>query len=570
MGLSSKEKLDIIKGSLSGAVDKPAFLAIQEAEELLAEEEAIKEQSQPAQEQPIEQPEVASTGGTVPASPNVPHPSTGSSQPHLVNSASSMEIGFNQASGTSRGATTLGTEGTYKKGGFNFNKKNNYSIKTVDYSKEAIKKRQENNKSNLSTSEKIDLGLSSMGMIPGVGIVPDAINTVSNFGQGIYHTITGDTDQAKTDYANAGLAATAMIPVFGTGVTAGKNAKTLYRVVNASDMKNATKYASTIPEAGTVGRRTGIMGDVQKNTDFDHLNATTDQSWILGKNNLFDRYDGTHVAKLKYNPLHFKNKNVGTVIDNDNLAKIRPGTGTNMRVSGPDGQNITTIMGPKGTQVADVEEILTKEDYLKLHNKNPKFKWQDGGFNYDPPKIKKSMSMEELLRRQRFQESSFRHGAVNKDSGATGVAQIMPDTLKYAKMKGWVPKSVTMKDLKNFDVSEKIQVNYMNNLIDRDWNKGSETVKRAKALIAYNWGPENTRKRLNKLKKEGIDIYADDLSWIAHFNEESRGYVDRILLNKGDFEEQYTKGLTTNIPLKKRKGGYRDSKMLYNKAKRKK
>ena len=95
-------------------------------------------------------------------------------------------------------------------------------------------------------------------------------------------------------------------------------------------------------------------------------------------------------------------------------------------------------------------------------------------------------------------------------------------------------------------------------------------MRRAKALIAYNWGPKNTFRKLNELKKKGIDIYADDLTWISHFNEESKNYVGRILLNEGDFQEQYNQGIKDNIPLKMRSGGCDNSKMLYNKAKRKK
>ena len=54
--LSNKDKMDIIKGSLTGEVDKPAFEAIMEAEKLMAEEEVIKEESQ---QSTVQQPEVA-------------------------------------------------------------------------------------------------------------------------------------------------------------------------------------------------------------------------------------------------------------------------------------------------------------------------------------------------------------------------------------------------------------------------------------------------------------------------------------------------------------------------------
>lgn len=96
-------------------------------------------------------------------------------------------------------------------------------------------------------------------------------------------------------------------------------------------------------------------------------------------------------------------------------------------------------------------------------------------------------------------------------------------------------------------------------------DKGNDQVKRAKTLIAYNYGPDRTRKKLNKLKAKGVDI--DDISFINYFNKESRDYVSRILLNEGDFEEQYTKGLRTNTPIIKREGGLKDTiKELQEKA----
>jgi hypothetical protein len=167
-----------------------------------------------------------------------------------------------------------------------------------------------------------------------------------------------------------------------------KDLKSLYRVFDAPDLETAKKYATHIPERGTVGRRAELMGDIQDKTSFDHLNATTDQSWILGKSgkakgdNLINRYGGEnpYIAKLKPNADQFKNIDITDVTD-DALAMIKPGTGTNMGkfIIGGERRNITTLLGPKGAQVAELDEILSLTDYLKRHNKNPDFKWAEGG-----------------------------------------------------------------------------------------------------------------------------------------------------------------------------------------------
>jgi len=198
-----------------------------------------------------------------------------------------------------------------------------------------------------------------------------------------------------------------------------KNLKSLYRVVDAPDIETAKKYATHIKLddaegaiAGQMrGRRTDIQEHVQKTTGFDHLNTTTDQSWILGKrskakgDNLVDRYGGKnpYVVKLKYNPdqqkyvdilppditsEQFKYLNTLPNITDDALAKIKPGTSTNLGkyIIGGQKRNITGLLGPKGSKVAEIEEILPISEYIERHNKNPNFKWDKGG---KTPKIKR-------------------------------------------------------------------------------------------------------------------------------------------------------------------------------------
>lgn len=178
----------------------------------------------------------------------------------------------------------------------------------------------------------------------------------------------------------------------------------------------------------------------------------------------------------------------------------------------------------------------------------------------------------EMLKKQRFVESGFNTSA-KSEAGATGSAQIMPDTLDYAKMKGWVPETIGMKDLtgaEGYSISKHIQEKYMDNLFNRSWNKGTNEAKKAKALLAYNWGPENTRVKLNKLIDQGVNVW-DNTDFTKYFNEESRQYKGKILddltTKKDPYVQRDYKKLKDLSPLLRMHGG---PKVLYNNKKLKK
>jgi len=131
----------------------------------------------------------------------------------------------------------------------------------------------------------------------------------------------------------------------------------------------------------------------------------------------------------------------------------------------------------------------------------------------------------DLLYRQAYQESKFDPNAISP-LGYKGFTQIGSGIMQdYADATG---------DKRNdpFDPDYAIAVQkwamdkYLNNT---DWIKGSDKVKQAKALAAYNWGPGNTVKYLNAQKAKGVDIYSDDLSWIKNMPKETRGYISNIL-----------------------------------------
>ncbi len=223
------------------------------------------------------------------------------------------------------------------------------------------------------------------------------------------------------------------------------------------------------------------------------------------------------------------------------------------------------------------EAIKFAEGSWKLP-KYPRPKRKTGGPKSKAPKpltesdAKLEEEWPEMLKKQRFVESGFNTNA-KSEAGATGSAQIMPDTLDYAKMKGWVPETIGMKDLtgaEGYSISKHIQEKYMDNLFNRSWNKGTNEAKKAKALLAYNWGPENTRVKLNKLIDQGVNVW-DNTDFTKYFNEESRQYKGKILddltTKKDPYVQRDYKKLKDLSPLLRMHGG---PKVLYNNKKLKK
>jgi len=151
-----------------------------------------------------------------------------------------------------------------------------------------------------------------------------------------------------------------------------------------------------------------------------------------------------------------------------------------------------------------------------------------------------SLPMDSLLNRQIYKESSF-DATAESDAGAVGLTQIMPDTFKFFKDKGWVPEGKKFSDLKtDTALATDLQEKYMTDLLGREWNRGSDQVKRAKALAAYNMGPTKLVNKLNELKKKGVDIY-NNIDWINELSTETSDYVNKILLGgDANFEADYT------------------------------
>jgi len=222
----------------------------------------------------------------------------------------------------------------------------------------------------------------------------------------------------------------------------------------------------------------------------------------------------------------------------------------NMSARDPKAIKGTPVPGEKGKSNIRFDNAANVKDSESTSELNT-FKWEldnpyitedveqfdDGGVT-DPVE---SLPMDSLLNRQIYKESAFKADAVSS-AGATGLTQIMPNTFKYFEEKGWVPKGKKFSDLKtDTDLAQRLQEKYMNDLMSRDWNKGNEQVRRAKALAAYNMGPTKLVEKLNELKKEGKDIY-EGLDWVDELSTETSDYVTKILLGgNSKFESDYTK-----------------------------
>ena len=528
-------------------------------------------------------------------------------QGHLVESYENVPPGIQDLpTGPSEG-TIIESPAAYQKGGFDYSKK-------FDYSPEAIKERQ----SKGVDYENVELGAS---FAPYLGEVIDAKNTIKSLKERKY----GDAALHAAGFALPFVPGKALVKGYNK-LFKTQDPNALYRVVDASGNVEAAKFGSTIPDVKTTGRRTGYK-DIQKNTDFDVLNTTSDQKWIAGsgtndKTSLFNTYGGKnpYVVKIargsgdetidvinartnilndfqfpytqnvgKWNPVTGQfdlplelGAGVYTTVGKsaDDLAKIPPGSIVNPNYLSRGNQNITTIFGPKGTKVRNVEGVMSKAEYLEALKKDPNFKFNKGGFkskyqvggykSYDLLNMNKEKSEKDarniFLQRQRYAESSFNPNAVS-GAGAMGIAQFMPITITDMKQRGIVKDNFNPFDYRQ---ATRAQEKYMNYLSERPYiNKGTDQVKLAKQLAGYNMGGPRLFGVLKAMKKDGINIY-DDLNWVDKLPKyytdrktgepitETTGYIHKILSKTNPrFERDYKKASTTEFFKPKRKGGYR-------------
>ena len=144
----------------------------------------------------------------------------------------------------------------------------------------------------------------------------------------------------------------------------------------------------------------------------------------------------------------------------------------------------------------------------------------------------------DILRRQAFAESSFNPKA-ESPAGAQGLTQFTPTTVKELQRLGFINEDFDIFDPKQAVEAQRAYMTYIQN--KPYIAKGSEEVQLAKALYAYNRGPSGALRNLTKLKGQ-YDIY-NSLDWLEGINEESRGYIQKVLGRNPEFNIQYDQAL---------------------------
>lgn len=137
---------------------------------------------------------------------------------------------------------------------------------------------------------------------------------------------------------------------------------------------------------------------------------------------------------------------------------------------------------------------------------------------------------DELKIKQAYAESGFRFD-VKSGAGASGLFQIMPDVLKDYNTAN--NTSFTVDDLSNDSINTVVRDFKFNKTLNSEWvnkNNPNDAVRYAKALVGYNFGNTNTLRRLERAKKDGVDIY-NTLDWLStkYLPEESVNYAKYLL-----------------------------------------
>tara|TARA_R110000796_G_scaffold185_7_gene754 strand:+ start:7836 stop:13556 length:5721 start_codon:yes stop_codon:yes gene_type:complete len=149
----------------------------------------------------------------------------------------------------------------------------------------------------------------------------------------------------------------------------------------------------------------------------------------------------------------------------------------------------------------------------------------------------------ELLLKQAYKESTFNPKA-ESPAGYKGLTQIGDGVIAdYNRVyKDRVIDPFNMRDA--VDVQEYSMNDLYNaSFINKPNENQSDQVRLAKTLAAYNWGRGELKDYLEEHKKAGVDIYSS-LDWTEDLPEETKDYINKILLNSDpDFEEEYKQAI---------------------------
>lgn len=139
------------------------------------------------------------------------------------------------------------------------------------------------------------------------------------------------------------------------------------------------------------------------------------------------------------------------------------------------------------------------------------------------PKQFEGFSDDEMEARQHWAETRFKNNQTS-GAGAKGAFQIMQATWDEI-----VNKNHLKVDINNYDDNKLVRDIYMKDLQKFSViSKADGLIKKALTYAAYNMGPGNLRKFVDREAAKGIDVYKN-LDWVDDLNPQTRNYVNFIV-----------------------------------------
>ena len=151
----------------------------------------------------------------------------------------------------------------------------------------------------------------------------------------------------------------------------------------------------------------------------------------------------------------------------------------------------------------------------------------------------KSNFTEDQFTAQIYKESTGDNSVVS-GAGAMGIAQFLPSTFKWAKEKGWIPKTSKITDVAAQSLAQRRYMDYLYEERDNIKSAKTSSERQARTFASYNMGPGNFDKFWKKLSKK--EKAAGWSTWYKKMNNETKMYVlwnmDRATYKK-DYSTPY-------------------------------
>jgi hypothetical protein len=303
------------------------------------------------------------------------------------------------------------------------------------------------------------------------------------------------------------------------------------------------------------GHKTGIGWDDKMNLPY----LSVSDAWDFEPSNYSKKWAGSGAAEAKTNQafiqsyLMHKAGNPFKIYDrfyfNPETRQYIPDDEIGFYQKGGEKEDTswTAYLNPANWGTSRYDDAGTfKEAFRAARNEGDSdFLWKGERYSTElKPTIKTEPQgiTPELLIRQAYRESKFNPKAISP-KGYKGIGQIGDNVIADYKKANNITGNIDPFNIKQNSDVQKYSMNELYNSSFINKPNQSEQVRLAKTLAAYNWGRGNLFDLLGDLKEEGADIY-NSLDWINKLPEESRKYVNDILLQKNTiFNNDFSKAV---------------------------